>query len=503
MPRVHEGSLGLYRPASALVGSGYRTEQSAIKEDAVTTTTTILESITAPEGVGRPIPDAATREVIGHAPVHSVDDLNRAIRNARAAQPAWAALGHAERSRILNAIADDLDANAEELAVLLSREQGKPLNGPNARFEVGACSAWTRTAADTPLEPEVVFEAGESRAEVHYDPLGVVGAIGPWNWPMMITVWQIAPSLRMGNTVVVKPSEFTPLSVLALAEIFNRHLPEGVLTVISGDREVGAAIAAHPDLDKIMFTGSTATGRRIVEASAQSLARLTLELGGNDAGIILPGTDIDAIAENLFWGIFINTGQTCAALKRLYVHESQYEQVVETLAKLADAMPLGNGLDEANVLGPLQNEKQFDIVSRLVDDARELGARIVTGGEPAPEHGPLFYRTTVVADIDDGAALVDEEQFGPVIPVIRYSDVDDAVRRANDSTQGLGASVWSDDPDAASEVARRVQAGTVWINQHGAINPHVPFGGIKASGYGQEFGVAGLKAVAAPKVIQR
>jgi acyl-CoA reductase-like NAD-dependent aldehyde dehydrogenase len=469
----------------------------------VTTTTTILEAVGVPESVGRAIPDAATRETIGYAPVHTVADLDDAVVAARAAQPAWAALGHAERSRILNAIADDIEANSEELAVLLSREQGKPLNGPNARFEVGACALWTRTAADTPIEPEVVFEAGESHAEVHYDPLGVVGAIGPWNWPMMITVWQIAPSLRMGNTVVVKPSEYTPLSVLALAEIYNRHLPVGVLTVISGDREVGAAIAAHPDLDKIMFTGSTATGRRIVEASAGSLARLTLELGGNDAGIILPGTDIEAIAENLFWGIFINTGQTCAALKRLYVHESQYDYVVDTLAQLARTMPLGNGLDEANVLGPLQNEKQFDIVTALVDDARANGARIVAGGAAAPEHGPLFYQTTVVADISDGARLVDEEQFGPVIPVIRYSDVDDAVRRANASTQGLGGSVWSQDVEAATEVARRVQAGTVWINQHGAINPHVPFGGIKASGYGQEFGVAGLKAVSAPKVIQR
>ncbi|MDR7184669.1 acyl-CoA reductase-like NAD-dependent aldehyde dehydrogenase [Microbacterium trichothecenolyticum] len=469
----------------------------------MTVATSILDAITVSETQGRAIPDAATRETIGYAPVHTVADLDAAIAAARRAQPAWNALGHAERSRILNAIADDLEANAEELAQLLSREQGKPLDGPNARFEVGACAVWTRSAADTPLEPEVVFEAGDSRAEVHYDALGVVGAIGPWNWPMMISVWQIAPSLRMGNTVVVKPSEFTPLSVLALAEVYNRHLPDGVLTVVSGDREVGAAIAGHPGIDKIMFTGSTATGRRIVESSAGNLARLTLELGGNDAGIVLPGTDPAAIAENLFWGCFINTGQTCAALKRLYVHDSVYDEVVDTLARMAQAMPMGRGLNEGNVLGPLQNEKQFDIVRDLVDDARERGARVVVGGEPAPELGPLFYRTTVVADIEDGARLVDEEQFGPAIPVIRYSDVDDAIRRANASTQGLGASVWSADVDAAVEVAQRLQAGTVWINQHGALNPVVPFGGTKASGYGQEFGVAGLKAVAAPKVISR
>ena len=320
---------------------------------------------------------------------------------------------------------------------------------------------------------------------------------------MMITVWQIAPSLRMGNTVIVKPSGFTPLSVLALGEIFNRHLPSGVLSVITGDREVGAAIASHPGLDKIMFTGSTETGRKIVESSARNLARLTLELGGNDAGIVLPDTDVSAIAENLFWGCFINTGQTCAALKRLYVHESVYETVVNALADLATAMPMGRGLDAGNVLGPLQNQNQFDIVRDLVDDARAQGARIVVGGEPAPELGPLFYRATVVADITDGSRLVDEEQFGPAIPVIKYADVDDAVARANASEQGLGASGWSDDVDTAVEVAKRLQAGTVWINQHGALNPAVPFGGTKQSGYGQEFGAAGLKAVAAPKVISR
>lgn len=465
--------------------------------------TTILEAVSADEADGRPIPDAATRETIAYAPVHTVDDLDAAIAAARAAQPAWAALGHGERSRILNFIADEIEANAEELAMLLSREQGKPLDGPNARFEVGACAAWTRNAADTPLEPEVVFEDGDARAELHYEALGVVGAIGPWNWPMMISVWQMAPSLRMGNTVVVKPSEYTPLSVLALVEVFNRHLPEGVLTAISGDREVGAAIAAHPGLDKIMFTGSTATGRKIVESSAHNLARLTLELGGNDAGIVLPGTDVAAIAENLFWGCFINSGQTCASLKRLYVHESVHDEVIEALAEMARTMPMGRGLDEGNVLGPLQNEKQFDIVSRLVDDARRRGARVVAGGEPAPELGPLFYRATVVADIDDSAPLVDEEQFGPVIPVVKYSAVEDAIARANASEQGLGASVWSSDPDEAVAVARRIQAGTVWINQHGALNPNIPFGGTKASGYGHEFGIHGLKAVSAPKVISR
>ncbi|NYE21156.1 aldehyde dehydrogenase family protein [Microbacterium immunditiarum] len=462
--------------------------------------THLLDRVQAAPGEGREIPDAATRAVIGRAPVHGLADLDAAVARAKAAQPAWEALGHAERSGLLLAAADAIAANAEELAHLLSREQGKPLDGPNARFEVGACSAWLRTAATTPLEPEVVFDDGVVRAELHYRAIGVVGAIGPWNWPLMITIWQIGPALRMGDTVVVKPSEYTPLSVLALLAVLNEVLPPDVLIGVSGDREVGARLASHPDIGKVMFTGSTATGRRIVEGTVGNLARLTLELGGNDAGIVLPGADATAIAKDLFWGAFINTGQTCAALKRLYVHDSDYEEVLSALAEVAPGMPMGIGLEEGNVLGPLQNRKQFDIVSRLVEDARSRGARIVTGGSPATELGELFYPVTIVADVTDGVPLVDEEQFGPVLPVIRYTDIEDAIRSANRLDAGLGASVWGD-REQARRVAARLQAGTVWINSHGGVHPMIPFGGVKGSGYGLEFGVEGLKAVAVPQVI--
>ncbi|MBW8872920.1 MAG: aldehyde dehydrogenase family protein, partial [Leifsonia sp.] len=351
------------------------------------------------------------------------------------------------------------------------------------------------------LETEVVVDDGEIRAELTYRAIGVVGAIGPWNWPLMIGIWQIAPALRMGNTVVVKPSEFTPLSVLAMVSVMNELLPEGVLTAVSGGREVGARLAAHPDIDKVMFTGSTATGRKIIEASAGNLARLTLELGGNDAGIVLPGTDPAAIAGDLFWGAFINTGQTCAALKRLYVHDSIYEEVIQALTGVAATMPMGNGLDENNVLGPLQNKKQFDIVSGLVEDAKKRGGRVVTGGSPATELGELFYPITLVADLHDGDPLVDEEQFGPALPIIKYSDVEDAIASANGLEAGLGASVWSSDAAAARAVALRLQAGTVWINKHGVIHPMMPFGGVKGSGYGLEFGVEGLKSLGVPQVI--
>ena len=461
----------------------------------------ILTAAAPASGTTRTLLDPATGEPVGEAPVHDVADLERAIASATAAQPAWAALGHEARSAALLRAADAVERSAEALAVLLSREQGKPLNGPNARFEVGACAAWLRATAATELAPETVVDDGETHAEIHYRPIGVVGAIGPWNWPMMISVWQLAPALRMGNAVVLKPSEYTPLSVLALVNVINQELPEGLLSVVCGGREVGGRLAEHPAVGKIMFTGSTATGKAIIKSSAGTIKRLTLELGGNDAGIVLPDADPKAIAEDLFWGAFINTGQTCAALKRLYVHEDIYEDVCEALAAVAAAMPMGVGLDEANVLGPLQNKAQFEIVSRLVQAAKDSGARVLLGGDPDPAQPGYFYPTTLVADIDNSNPLVAEEQFGPALPIIRYSSVDEAVEMANALDVGLGASVWSSDPAQARAVAARIQAGTVWINKHGAVDPRIPFGGAKQSGYGLEFGAEGLKALGVPQVI--
>ena len=286
----------------------------------------LLSDVIDPDG--REILDPATGEVFGRAPVRSVADLDAAVARARAAQHAWGARADQDRVDLLLRAADAVEAAAEPLAQLLSREQGKPLNGPNARFEVGACAAWLRATAATQLPGETVVDDADTHAELHYRPVGVVGAIGPWNWPMMITIWQVAPALRMGNTVVVKPSEYTPLSVLALVEVLNSVLPEDVVTAVAGDREVGARLSSHPDVDKLMFTGSTATGQAIIKSSADTVKRLTLELGGNDAGIVLPDVDPTAIAEGLFWGAFINTGQTCAALKRLYVHDRRLRRRV-------------------------------------------------------------------------------------------------------------------------------------------------------------------------------
>ncbi|QZY51652.1 aldehyde dehydrogenase family protein [Leucobacter tenebrionis] len=462
----------------------------------------LLAAVVATDGETRDSVNPATDEVIGKVQKQSIEDLEAAIDKAEAAQPAWAALSDEERSAYLHRAADKIEASSEALAELLSREQGKPLNGPNARFEVGGCVAWTRTAADTPLPVEVLVDDESGYAEMHYRPIGVVGAISPWNWPMMISIWQIAPSLRMGNTVVIKPADTTALSVRALVAVMNQVLPEGVLNIVTGPgRTVGDALTRSPKIGKIMFTGSTPVGQQIIEASANNVTRLTLELGGNDAGIVLPDVDPAAIAEELFWGAFINTGQTCAALKRLYVHDSVYDAVVDELAKFAANVPMGVGLDENNVLGPLQNRNQFDTVDRLVEAAKASGARVVLGGEPDREAPGNFYPTTIVADIDPHNDLVVEEQFGPALPIIRYTDLDEAIRLANELEFGLGSSVWTQDRAKALEVAGRLQAGTTWINSHGGLHPMVPFGGAKKSGYGREFGVEGLKAVAEPQVI--
>ncbi|MCF4121011.1 aldehyde dehydrogenase family protein [Antribacter sp. KLBMP9083] len=462
---------------------------------------TLLAKVTATGGTFREVTDPATGVLIGLARVGTLADLDSAVARAVDARHGWAALPDGDRRQTLLELADAVDASAEALALILSREQGKPLNGPNARFEVGACASWLRATAALELPTETVLDDESGHAELSYRPVGTVGVITPWNWPMMIAIWQIAPSLRMGNTVVAKPSEHTTLSGLALAAVINDVLPAGVLEVVTGAGDVGDALVRRPEIGKVMFTGSTATGSKVIAASAGNITRLTLELGGNDAGVVLHDVDPTAIAEDLFWGAFINTGQTCAALKRLYVHDDVYDAVVQALAEFAAKMPMGVGTDEANVLGPLQNKMQFDVVDTLVEDAKARGARIVLGGDPDRDRPGYFYPTTLVADIDDEAALVQKEQFGPALPIVRFSDIEEVIAAANGVEDGLGASVWSADRDAAVAVAGRLQAGTVWINSHGGVHPFVPFGGAKRSGYGLEFGTEGLKSVAVPQVI--
>lgn len=433
----------------------------------------------------------ATGALVGHAPNATAEDLDAAVAAAKAAYPSWSALPDGQRQAACAALAGKLADHAEEIARLLTLEQGKPLAGMGSRYEMGGAQAWAGHAASLSLPVKVLQDDATGRVELHRKSLGVVGSITPWNWPVMIAIWHIVPALRAGNTVVIKPSPFTPLATLRTVEVLNTILPPGVLNIVTSDDRlcnIGAAMAAHPDIRKIVFTGSCATGEKVMATAAHTMKRLTLELGGNDAGIVLPDCDPQAIAEALFWGAFINNGQTCAAMKRLYVHDKIHDAVCDALVAYARTVPMGNGLDEANILGPVNNRMQHDKVSRLVAEAAAQG-NVLLGG--APDEG-LFFPVTLVSDLPADAALIVEEQFGPALPILRFSDVEEALAAANASENGLGGSVWSGDLARAKSIALRMECGSVWLNRHGAIQPNAPFGGVKRSGIGVEFGQEGL-----------
>lgn len=426
----------------------------------------------------------ATPEIVDHA-----------VAAAKAAFPAWSKTSEAERQALCHKLMDLVEAHMQEFMELLTLETGKPLNGLNgigSGMEVGGTLAWGRFTADLQLPVDVVQDDEAVRIEVHRKPLGVVASILPWNWPLMIAIWHIMPALRTGNTVVTKPSPFTPLAVMRFVELANSVLPPGVLNVVTGEGDVGAALTSHAGVDKIVFTGSTATGKRIMQTASASLKRLTLELGGNDAGIVLPDADLKAIAPKLFAACFHNNGQTCAALKRLYIHDSQYDEACALLAEMAQSVKVGDGMNPETELGPIQNKAQFDIVRNLAESARADGGRFLCGGQPLDRVG-FFFAPTIVADLSDGTRLVDEEPFGPIVPIIRYSDLEEVIARANRNERGLGGSVWSSDLAKATDVAQRLECGSVWINNHAAIQPNAPFGGVKQSGIGVEFGLYGLE----------
>ncbi len=438
------------------------------------------------------VKNPSTGMVVALAPDAAPDDLDRAVEAADAAFKTWSQKSDAELQEACEAVTAKIAEHSEELAEIVTLEQGKPLNGLGSRWELGGAAAWAGYTSGLNLPVKVLQDNEEGRVELHRKPLGVVGSITPWNFPVMIAVWHVLPALRTGNTVVIKPSPLTPLSTIRMVELMNEVLPAGVVNVVTGrddsDQPIGAAMSSHPKVRKIVFTGSCATGEKVMRSAAETMKRLTLEMGGNDAGIVLPDVDPKAIAEGLFWGGFINNGQTCACMKRLYVHESVYDEVCRALVDFAKNIPMGDGMDEASILGPIQNQMQYDKVKMLVDDAKTKG-RVLLGGEPGDG---LFFPATIIADLNDDDPLVNQEQFGPALPIIKYSDIDDVIARANASDNGLGGSVWSNDIAKAKEVALKMECGSVWINKHGAIQPNAPFGGVKKSGIGVEFTEDGL-----------
>ncbi|BCW90699.1 Phenylacetaldehyde dehydrogenase [Alphaproteobacteria bacterium SO-S41] len=431
----------------------------------------------------------ANETVIGRAPDASREQLDAAVAAARAAFPAWRATPFATRQKLVTAIAGVLAANAEPLKRLLTAEQGKTLDAAAADVMGGAY--WCQSTATLELPVTVNEDSETRRSETRHVPIGVVGAIAPWNFPILLACFKLGPALLAGNTVVLKPSPFTPLTTLKLGELLRDVLPPGVLNVISGGDSLGPWMTSHPGIDKVSFTGSSQTGRKVMESAAASLKRVTLELGGNDAAIVLPDIDVEKTAQQLFWAAFGNSGQICIATKRMYVHADVYEPLKAALLDYAKTVKVGDGAEQGTQLGPIQNKLQFGRVVSLIQDAKDKGYKFLMGGVPDAEKG-YFVPVTILDNPPEDSRIVQEEQFGPVLPLLKFDNVDDAIARANASEYGLGASVWSADTDAALRIGEQLQAGTVWINETQHLSPLAGFAGHKQSGVGVENGLEGL-----------
>jgi acyl-CoA reductase-like NAD-dependent aldehyde dehydrogenase len=438
----------------------------------------------------------ATDGVIAEAPAASAEQLEQAVAAARAAFPAWAALSYEERSAYIERYADALEANRDELARLLTTEQGKPLKTPSGRVggevETDAAIYWVREVGKRKLPTEVLEDTEDHWVEVHHTPLGVVGAILPWNFPVLLGLWKVAPCLITGNTMVLKPAPTTPLTSLRFGEIAQEVFPPGVLNIVSGGNELGQQLVEHPQVAKISFTGSTPTGKKIMAGGAATLKRITLELGGNDPAIVLPGTEVtDQLVETLFEAAYGNSGQWCIAVKRLYIHDSIYDAFRDKFVAVAKAKKVGNGMEPDTDFGPIQNKMQYGKLIDMFADVEKNGYTVPVGGKIDESMPGNFVPITVVDNPPHDSRIVQEEPFGPILPLLKYSTVDEAVAKANDTRFGLGGSVWGPSAEA-NKVALRLETGTVWVNEIHVHGIDLPFGGHKESGMGVENGAEGL-----------
>ena len=434
----------------------------------------------------------ATGEVVATPPSATKEQVDAAVAAAKAAQPGWAALSYEERGQYITAYADVLEENKEELITILTTEQGKPRHSM-ATGEVEAAIFWVREVAKRKLEPEIIEDTDEHIVKVVHPPLGVVGAITPWNFPILLGLWKIAPCLLTGNTMVMKPSPYTPLGTLRFGELAEKTLPPGVLNIVSGGNEQGVWLTEHPDISKISFTGSTATGKKVMASSACNLKRVTLELGGNDPAIILPDTDFEPLIPTLFDAAFGNSGQWCIAIKRLYVHSSQYDQFLKAFVDYASSKIVGDGMDPNTDLGPIQNTMQYEKLLSMFADVKSNGYKVALGGEIDENLPGNFVPVTIVDNPPESSRIVKEEPFGPILPILKWDNLEDVIANVNDTEFGLAASVWGPDRSKAIEVAQRIEAGTVWVNEIHIHGIDIPFGGIKQSGMGVENGTEGLQ----------
>jgi acyl-CoA reductase-like NAD-dependent aldehyde dehydrogenase len=435
-----------------------------------------------------PVHSPATGEIVAHSPDATVAMVADAMAAARAAFPAWSATPEAARRDVIRKLAEAIEAAYPQIEELAAAEKGHA----GAGMEALAAVWFGKAIAEHEMPVDVIEDTADRTVKLVRVPIGVVAAIAPWNAPILIMADKVFNALLAGNTVVAKASPFTPLGTLLVAKIWKDLAPPGVINILAGGDEVGEAMVADPTAGMISFTGSAAAGRKIAAAAAPNLKNLLLELGGNDAAIVLGDVDVKKAAARIFASAFTGSGQVCAAIKRAYVHESIYDEMVNELADIAR--------EQTAAMAPLSTRPQFERIKMLVADALEHGGKAVTGGEPAAGSG-YFYPPTIMTGVGPGVRVVDEEQFGPVLPVMSFSDVEWAIEQANSTEYGLGGSVWTADVPRGEQLAARLVCGTAWVNQHTEIAPHIPFGGVKSSGIGRSNGQIGADAYAELKTV--
>ncbi|CAO2648770.1 Nn.00g097190.m01.CDS01 [Neocucurbitaria sp. VM-36] len=436
----------------------------------------------------------STLEENPKVPVATEKDVDDAVHAAKQAAEIWAETTVSQRQDAVLKFADALRSSKDDFAEMLVKEQGKPL--VFAKAEVDNAVRWLEEQAKLPFPEDIIEDTDEKQVITRYTPLGVALGIVPWNFPIMLACGKIAPALISGNALIIKPSPFTPYCGLKLVELAQQFFPPGVIQALSGDDNLGPWLTAHPLIDKVSFTGSTMTGKRVMESCSKTLKRVTLELGGNDPAIVCSNTNIKETAPKIAQLALLNSGQICIAIKRVYVHSSIYEEFLEEIVKAAKALLVGDGFEENIFMGPIQNAMQYERVRGFLEDTKKQNWRVAMGDDVTKSsYGKgYFINPTVIDNPPDDSRIVVEEPFGPIFPLLRWEDEEDVIRRANDTLMGLGASVWSNDLVQASRIAKRLKAGSVWVNTHTEIQPDAAFGGYKQSGLGAEWGIQGLKS---------
>ncbi|OCK85579.1 aldehyde dehydrogenase [Lepidopterella palustris CBS 459.81] len=439
-----------------------------------------------------------TGDELWDCPIGTQQDVDDAVTAAKKAFPAWSATPLEKRKEMLRKFSDLFSAHSEEFTTLLCKESGKPRKF--AGIEVAGVNDFIGWHCSLNI-PEERLEDDEKVVTTVYQPLGVVGAICPWNFPLILAIGKIAPALLTGNCVIVKPSPFTPYTGLKLVELAQEIFPPGVVQVVGGSNDLGAMLTIHPGIAKISFTGSIATGKKVMESGAKTLKRVTLELGGNDASIILPDVDIEKVAPEVVMGAFQNSGQVCVATKRIYIHQDIYKPFLEAMVKFTKSIKVGSSDEEGVLLGPIQNQMQYEKVKGFFADSKAKGYKFAAGSPDITASKGYFIQPAIIDNPPNDSRIVAEEPFGPIVPTQPWSDEEEVIARANNTNTGLGACVWGKDVAHAEKIAMRLDAGSVFVNSWEKPTPQAAFGGHKESGIGTEWGTRGLISFCNAKAI--